>query len=700
MQATIPLVRSVSHAIATPTSRIPHIEYHIVRKLHRSRKINYTTNTTVGRQQSRSRTSTANVNLNPLWPTPTYDVSAGPEYESTVHTAERPVSTLPTAKPRAINFSANDIPTYTPSHSPGFIDLSSASHDVSASQLLDEGSPERLLTWLAAHPAGHAFTSSATDAEFDQAFCALDPAVLADPFVRAYRHLGRATDTDWELTFRRSLVYRLRLFASNIDDILIRRREFGAQLTLDSCRHALKCAASVGDVRVADHIWDKVMTPAGIEPDITCYNAYLHAHMWNLAHSEISRKSFRNTERNLELRSRIQRPRNLIGYSVSTRQPEPDWALRARTLAIFQDITNKGLVTDEYTFVNIILGLGRSADLPGVASILKSVWNVDVEALESYDEEELESPTFYPESHPLRPTAKLLFAVVHAYAINHQVRKSWNLLDYISRNYALSIPDHVWVELFEWTFVLGIYRSKAKRDQGQYEGKIPLRELENLFNTLTDEPHNVRPSPIILDLLARSYRKRHMLDQTLKVVRVAEDEMMQHLNELKLMVNTIDAMLQKPQGIVENGMLSQKFVKFRNDFQLSYISIRERYAFLMAETPRILKEADWPGSGKESTWATQLLPQVVEEFEQYLPNHCDYKTRTGHISLRAAEHRNVAQDAGFVRPLLLEANTIYEVLDTVNLFQMAGDLHNLQAKLKEVRTQKRSRDFLASGSLD
>lgn len=691
MQTALPLVRSASHAIATPASRIPHLEYHIVRKLHRSKKTNNLLRPAPQRQQSRTRTSTADVNLNSLWPTPTYETPVPNEYETSHSPAESSVSFKTTTRSRTIDFNTNDIPQYVSTQVAGFTDLSSTAHEISASRLLDEASPERLLTWLAAHPEGHAFTASATREEFDRAFCALDPGVLADPFVRAHKHLGRATDADWELSFRRSLVNRLRLFAVKIDEILMRRREFGAQLTLNTCRHALKCAASVGDVRVADHIWDNLMSNTGIEPDISCYNAYLHAHMWNLAFSEVARKSFRNTTRNLKLRSRLQRPANLIGYSVSTQTPEPDWTLRSRTLAIFAKITDQGLTTDEGVFVNLIIGLGRSADLPGVNSILKSVWNIDVDALESYDEEELESPTFYDESHPLKPTAKLLYAVVHSCSINHRVDKAWNLLDYISRSYALVIPDYIWDELIEWTFVLSQPRSQARRVQGQMEGKIQMREVENLFNTLTDEPHNVRPSPIALDLLTRSYRKRHMLDRTLDTIRAAEDDMLQRLDELKLMVETIKAMIQDPQGIVDNGMLSKNFIRFRNDFQLLYLSIRQQYAFLITETKRIIKEDDFAGSGKERTWSTQTLPQVIEEFEQYLPSSCRYRTRTGRVELNVAEHRDAAQNAGLIRPLLLEANTIWEALDTLDLFNMATNLQRLSVKLKNVQERDGAR---------
>lgn len=691
MQAALPLVRSASHAIASPASRIPHLEYHIVRKLHRSKKTNNLLRAAPQRQQSRTRTYTADVNLNSLWPAATYESSAVADHETNSPSPQDPSTVESTRRSHTIDFNANEIPQHISTQVVGFADLSSSAHEISASRLLDEQSPERLLTWLAAHPEGMAFTASATQEEFDKAFCALDPGVLADPFLRAQKHLGGATDAEWELSFQRSLVRRLRLFAEKIDEILMRRREFGAQLTLNTCRHALRCAASVGDVRIADHVWDELMGSAGIEPDIPCYNAYLHAHMWNLAYSEGARRSFRNTQRNLDLRSKLQRPRPLMGYSVSTQRPEPDWTLRTRTLAIFQDISNKGLTTDEEIFVNVITGFARSADLPGVNSILKSVWNVDVDALESYDEEELESPTYYDDSHPLKPTPKLLFAVVHAYSINHRVDKAWNLLDYISRNYALPIPDYIWDELIEWTYVLSLSRSKAKRVQGQGEGKIHMREVESLFNTLTDEPHNVRPTPLALDLLARSYRKRHMLDRNLDVLRAAEDDMRKDMEELKLMVETIKAMLQNPPGIIDNGMLSKKFIKFRNDFQLLYLSIRQRYAFCLAETQRIIREDDFAGSGKESTWSSQRLPQVIEEFEEYLPTLCRYRMRTGWVVLNAAEHRDAAQDAGVIRPLLLEANTIWEALDTLDLFNMAGNLHGLSDKLKRLQGQERSR---------
>ena len=67
MQATIPLVRSGSHVIASSVSRIPHLEYHIVRKLHRTRKSN-PIQSVPQRQQSRTRSSAVDLGFESRWP--------------------------------------------------------------------------------------------------------------------------------------------------------------------------------------------------------------------------------------------------------------------------------------------------------------------------------------------------------------------------------------------------------------------------------------------------------------------------------------------------------------------------------------------------------------------------------------------------------------------------------------------------------
>ncbi|KAK5100858.1 hypothetical protein LTR70_001105 [Exophiala xenobiotica] len=697
MQAVLPLARSVRNvAITASRSRIPHLEYHILRKLDRPRRSNRQNH--ASRQQRRHRSSAAGDSLSyPTWSPAGFnsfleDDSATSPAPSSLNPAQ-----LRRISPRSpnVDFIANQIVQPSSSDTTGYVSLDSSSSStadgISVSKLLQEANPERLLAWLSLHIAGKAFLAVANANEFDQAFCALDPDILVEPFKQAQRYLRESSrNTDKELHFERSLVNRLRHFASSIDYILVTRQESGMPLTLNACRHALKCAASVGDVRMASHIWDIVMPTNKVDPDLGCYNAYLHAHVWNLAHSEIASVSLRNYKRNLDLRSKLWRPRNLLGYRVSPDglQQDPDWALRARVLAIFQDISNNGFVTNEETFTNLMIGLARAGDVAGVDSVLKSVWNIDVNALDSFDEEELESPTYYAESHPLKPSAKLLFAIVHAYSVNNSAAKAWTILDYTSRNYALDIPEAVWTELFEYTYVLSKYRSKARRDQGQSAGKIPRTEPENIYSTMIDAPHNVKPNAVMLSMRAKNFRDRRILDKNLDTLRHLEKNMMQHLENLQLMVDTITALSRDPRGITENGMISQKFIEFRRDFQMAFLIAIQQYDTLVLETQRSLREDDWAGSGKQQIWQRERLPKMVEEFQAYMPKSVEYKTRTGHVSLSFARSREQAQEKWSVRSLLFEATLIWRMFDSTDLFHLADQLRLLPQELDAAHSRR------------
>lgn len=696
MKAVLPLARSVRHAAITtnpPPSRIPHLEYHILRKLDRPRRPSIQANKL--QQQKRHRSSAVDLSFSSQpWAAPEFDnpfldrESDTPQNE-TSQTAASPQRI--SAKSSKVDFIANQIIQSDAAGSPSYVSLGSPDHEISASELLDEANPERLLAWLSAHVTGKTFIGVASNEDFERAFCALDPGVLVEPFKQAQRYMRESRKTDdYEFAFERSLVNRVRRFANTIDFILVTRQEAGRSLTLNLCRHALKCAASVGDLRMASHIWDALMLPNNIQPDIECYNAYFNAHVWNLAYSEIASVSMRNTTRNLELRSKFRRPKNLLGYRVSpeTAPKEPERALRARVLALFQEVSSRGLVSNEETFTTLMIGLAKAGDLAGVDSILKSVWNIDVNALNSFDEEEIESPTYYSDSHALRPTGKLLAAIVHSYAINNSAEKAWSLLDYTSRNYAIDIPESVWTELFEWSMVLSMNRSRVRRDQGQSAGKIPQQEVENLYKKMVDVPYNVRPNAIILSIRAKNLRQRRLLDVALDNLRHLQRDMVQHLKQLHLMVETIKAVVEDSRGIIQNGIVSQKFVDFRRDFQIAYLKAIQQHDILVLETKRLLKEDDWFGSDKQQIWPRQRLPQTIEEFQAYLPPLLKYKTRTGLVELHVSQHRGQASQDGPVRDLLWEATQIWHALEPVDLFRLATNLRVLPRELEEAQSNR------------
>ena len=579
------------------------------------------------------------------------------------------------------------------------MDRDTITDTIDATKLVEEACPERIFTFLTTS-AGDGFLQTASVEEFDRAFTALDPRVLIEPFKQAQKlQLRSKENTNERAFFERSLVSRIRRFTDHISEVLYRRRLTGLPLSLAVLRHALQCAASAGNLKSAEYVWTKMFPPYEIQPDLQCYIAYMQAHIWNVSYTEIARRSARMHKRNKDLRGLpfTQRPRNLAGYRISDERPDPMWSLRGKVLSIFQEISKQGFVTNEETFSSLIIGLAKAGDLSGAESILKSVWNIDFQALETFDEEEIESPTFYAEDHPLRPTHRLLFAIVHAYSINNQVPKAGFLLDYVSRNYALDVPEYVWEELLEWTSVMSRRFSRIERIQGQDEGALALSEVEKLYNKIVDFPYHVKPSALMLERLARSFRERRVLDKAVGLVRQIEQDLMPLLQKLQLMVDTFRVVAKDEPGMSNNGMLSRKVIEFRRDYQLVYFAAQAQFGLVQRHVNRILTEDDWAGAGKHTSWTREQLPQLVEAFQAYLPPSFEYKTSTGVVKLICSPHRVEWHDGSWsyelynISPaefLLAEATVVWKALHSMDLFRVAQNLRNLPEDLEEAGRTK------------
>ncbi|KAK5078362.1 hypothetical protein LTR64_003227 [Lithohypha guttulata] len=614
MQVAAPLARSVTRAAVSSTSRIPHLEYHISRRVRGARNPTETV-----RRHNHSITTSPALGFSPF------------------QSQHDHVDTPADDESHAINTQIyTETPyTHTPVQSSSELNSISAS-DISVSDLLDEACPERLLSWLTVHPQGHAFCATANEADFERAFTSLDPDVFLDHF-KAASKLGEGlveAGKHNDITFQRSLVARLRRFGKHISQILHRRQENNWPLPLPICRHVMRCAAAVGDANIARWFWRHVMPSQNLLPDLECYNAYMRALNWHSFYSELSSTGSRNYTQNLELRAKKWRPKRLRGYAVSPQTPDALWTLRGRVLALFVDISSRKLVTNEDTFINLITGMARAGDLIGVNSILKSVWNIDVDALAKYDEEELQSPTFYQEDHPLRPSHRLLYAIVHAYSINNAIDKAIFLLDYTSRNYVLDIPVYIWEEVLERAFLLSIRRNPTEVRQGQGQGQIPAQIFRAVYDKISDAPYNIQPTAFMRLLLAKSYRDRRSLDATLDVLRSMVQTLTSHLEELKLMVRTIEAMAESPSTFIDNNILSAKFIEFRRDYQRLYLSTTSQYGLLLRQVYRVLKEPRWSGSHNETSWHSRRLPQLIEEFQDFIPEFLIYKTPKGQVIIR------------------------------------------------------------------
>lgn len=620
MKPPTSLARSLSHVstTVTSTSRIPHLRIHI---LHRQR-VRGAGSTTQKRAHS---TVLEPPSFSPFGQKSEDSVESGYEVESTARSSENARGTF-TWEHSNLRYDSSIDQTID-------VDSSAQIQTDTFESLLEDALPERTLFWLSRHTDGLDFTVRASEADFERVFCSLDPDIIFGAFKAALKSFQFTTRDIGDVAIQdRSLVKRFRLFLPILHEILRRREASGKPITLALCRHTLKCCVAIGDRKAAAMIVQNMVPTFNIEMDLDCYNYLMEVQITNLSFGStaLAGDALNQHLFDLRSRSRTMRPPSVRGYMLSSQDPEPILSLRGQVLWYFQTITQKGFQPSEQTFVNLIMGLAKSGDVTGVDSILKSVWNIDVRALDTFDEEEIESPTFYEDGHPLRPSSKLLFAIVHAYGLNKDEKKAAALLDYTSRNYAIDIPLETWEELFTWTYANNIHKSLSRREQGQAFGSDGDRGVELLYNKVIDVPYNLEPSSRIVDLLTRSFRARCDQKGCFDSLRQLREQAVPMIDLLQNMVSAAKALQRHPSLATSNGMPSKELFAFRRDFQFAFLKAQSHLMMFRRNLKRALNDRSRFASG---SWSHRSLPTLIEEFHPHLPLILNYHISTGSVRL-------------------------------------------------------------------
>ena len=523
-------------------------------------------------------------------------------------------------------------------------------------QFLMEGRhPEIVRFGLRDTPLTKEFIRTADSATFTEVVQVLDAEEMFGDYKLVYRNVKPSLITQPRYRSIRILEGRLADFAHDMDRIFQMRRDAGHLLKLNACKVFLRAAAFMGDAQRALHMFDTIMPEDGTQPDVECFNLLMEALCWNHAFTKSEWHDLRVTETRLRIRrvGNAGRPLRFSGHKVDTRSTkwiDPKAGLRHQVLTRFRTLIAANLRGNEATFTNVMVAMGRERDLTGVKSILKSVWNIDADMLNEYDEEEIESPTFYEEGTPLRPSVRLLFTIVHVFGTNNQVGVAFALLDYVSRNYNLPITQEVWFELCIWTRVACAYRTQAQKRKGEAVGQVDWRVFEKLWQVMTDEPHNIVPTvPFWYHRVANLERARMLDDEA--------DSTRQMLAGLAITKARATELFREMMYLIEHlkghdveQPLTAEFLDKRRDFIIASQEYDRDLQMTVVAVRRIFNERFWAGGRMEHEWATRRLPVLLAEFVEYAPDAIEYHTPTGIVQLDFKRHREQVWQSSKMMP--------------------------------------------------
>lgn len=492
-------------------------------------------------------------------------------------------------------------------------------------KVLQNAQPEQAMNALL-DPRCAELVASLPQSTFVEALHLLSPVYFVEPYRDMHRPLHPTTV---QAKGYRSLESIFEGFAEKLATVVQLREHAGHVLGLAEYTHLLDCARAAGDAAMADVVWDNMKTDE-VRPDVQCYNHFMEVKVWHVAYTGKEKYHLRMTPFAYRKRRFAQPNNGWQGYGTAGR------SVRKEVLGILKEMSEEGHQGDETTFVNVLLACSRVGHVKGIRNVLKTAWNIDLDALLAEpDDSKIPPVRAYDASSPLRPTQRLLFALAHVLGTNNDMSSALRTVDFVANAYNLTISERVWRELFERTFVLSRPRfgPDAKRNA---KGKVSYDFLVFMYETMTAAPYHVRPTIEIYHMLAKTAWDRDRLSAFSRYMRAAYDILLdtrRQRNKARSVVQGyLDALKSHPHQ-TRVILTSRGLTSALNTYDLLRLRAAQQTTIMERLARLLIINHRWTGRDNP-VWERVLLPQAIDEWQDFLPKSFVYPLRTGLVQFR------------------------------------------------------------------
>ncbi|KAJ8126716.1 hypothetical protein O1611_g6924 [Lasiodiplodia mahajangana] len=227
----------------------------------------------------------------------------------------------------------------------------------------------------------------------------------------------------------------------------------------------------------------------------------------------------------------------------------------------------------------------------------------------------------------IRPTARLMRAVVEAYGSNAEIAVAIQLIEFLSNTYNIPIPQDVWQDLLEWTYVMSVPPASTAWEMANYYAKIPSPQaVEMIWNAMTSHPYNQTPTFKNYNFLIRSLIGRYSNDgdgsltRVLSCMREAIALYYEHCQEYE--ASAFEHVQHLRNGVYSSAV-KQRFQRARSKKQRMWYDISVWCRMFLKRVP----------FSKDSPIPNPIIPDFIREFRPFLRNPVEYLTPTGRVSL-------------------------------------------------------------------
>jgi hypothetical protein len=372
------------------------------------------------------------------------------------------------------------------------------------------------------------FLGSISETSFTDILHVLEARQNTQELLKAYRDIGGHMGKHIGLM-------RVDKFISEHSQMLLEvttlRRRSGHRLTGPQYLILLRSAIDLGDSTLTERLWEGVHDD-GVVPDIDMYNAYLGSFVWAGYNNAEARHRERVINVTMTARNDKRKDRPFANYHIGA-----PGGIKEKSMEILDAMLKSGISANEETYCSLITAAAREGEMDTVESVLRTVWDIDVNTVMQRNpgDGEVPEPKALSTDSPYYPTSKFLWTLAHSYGINNNIPAALRLVDYVARAYGITIDEDTWAVLFEWTFTLSATRSGTAARDDRKTGQLPGRALRTLFETMTGPPYFVKPTMdmynrLIKNMSARTTSNRVLIEDMISRMTQAASLNRDHVN--------------------------------------------------------------------------------------------------------------------------------------------------------------------------
>jgi hypothetical protein len=414
-------------------------------------------------------------------------------------------------------------------------------------------------------------------------------------------------------------------YSTVIRRVVDARRRAGVKPSFDDYKLLLRAARDLGSARKSRIMWNSLLED-GYTPDRECYKQYLGCLISDGRHLVGTRQKFRVVPFNMLART---------GLANRTRSREyrlGKGGIKEHAMKFFRLMLWRGVSADQETFSLLMTACAREGDMKTVRAMLRRMWNIDADALDSSGDQGVSQVKQYPLDSPLRPKEDFLITIAHVYGINNDIPTALRLIDFIARNYELKILPATWSMLFEWAFVLSLKRSTKEREKyGLGEGKLASDTPERLWTTMTSAPYNVTPTMCMYNHYISSLARRYHLRKVVEIMHEALPLAQRSRRE----ADQAEAFTHQQVANRALGKVNDAAVEAARQTWDSRLLIQHRDTFFIMRWFRCLLFA-MNNRHRDDGLAESfrdIFPRLLWDLRAYAPRQVFYETPTGLVDL-------------------------------------------------------------------